>query len=115
MLPERKFLKVALDQLSAKARDRARKHSKKLFGNQDTLLVAIAVARSPTQAVNATELGWELRLQANRVRAQLLDFVELGYMDDGYMQDRTRWFVRLDSTFWAMCEQIFAEVVGGAP
>ena len=106
---------VPLDRLSEEARDRARKHSKKLFGNRDTLLVASAVAQSTNKAVNATELGWQVQLQANRVRAQLLDFVDLGYMENGAMQDRTRWFVRRDSPFWGMCEQILAEVVHGAP
>ncbi|HEU4703775.1 MAG TPA: hypothetical protein VFS37_14945 [Conexibacter sp.] len=87
-----------------------RRHSKKLFGNQDTLLVAVAVARSATGSVNATEIGWQVRLQANRVRAQLIAFVELGYMDDGPMRDRTRWFVRRPSSFWSMCEQVFGEL-----
>jgi hypothetical protein len=86
-----------------------RKHSKKLFGNQDTLLVAAAVAQSATDTVNATDIGWQVRLQANRVRAQLISFVELGYMTDGAIRDRTRWFVRGDSGFWPMCEQIFRE------
>jgi hypothetical protein len=86
-----------------------RKHSKKLFGNQDTLLVGVAVARSSTGVVNATDIGWEVRLQANRVRTQLMSFVDLGYMTDGPMRDRTRWFVRLDSSFWPMCERIFDE------
>ncbi|HEV2791311.1 MAG TPA: hypothetical protein VGV69_08460 [Solirubrobacterales bacterium] len=108
-------MNVPLDRLSEKARDRARKHSKKLFGNRDTLLVAVAVAQGSSDAVNATELGWQVQLQANRVRAQLLDFVELGYMEDGAMQERTRWFVRRDSPFWGMCEQILAEVVDEGP
>jgi len=103
---------VAIDQLSDGARERVRKHSKMLFGNQDTLLVAVAVARSSTGSVNATEIGWQVRLQANRVRAQLIAFVELGYMEDGQMRDRTRWFVRRGSGFWAMCEQIFSEAAG---
>jgi hypothetical protein len=101
---------VALDRLSEQARDRVRNHSKKLFGNRDTLLVAAAVAQSPTGTVNATEISWQLQIQANRVRAQLLDFVELGYMADGPSGERTRWFVRLDSSFWGMCEQILREM-----
>lgn len=103
---------VAIDQLSEGARGRVRKHSKKLFGNQDTLLVAVAVARSPTGVVNATEIGWQVRLQANRVRTQLMAFVDLGYMEDGSVRERTRWFVRRDSSFWSMCEKIFSEASG---
>jgi len=105
-------VQVAIHQLSDEARERVRRHSKKLFGNQDTLLVAIAVARSTTGSVNATEISWQVRLQANRVRAQLMAFVDLGYMNDGAMRDRTRWFVRRPSSFWSMCEQVFEELTG---
>jgi hypothetical protein len=103
---------VAIDRLSDESRKRVRKHSKKLFGNQDTLLVAVAVARSSTGTVNATEIGWQVRLQANRVRTQLIGFVDLGYMDDGPMRDRTRWFVRRGSSFWSMCERVYSELTG---
>lgn len=101
---------VAIDQLSEDARERVRTHSKKLFGNQDTLLVAVAVASSPTGTVNATEIGWQVRLQANRVRAQLLSFVDLGYMEDGQLRERTRWFVRRESSFWPMCLDLYREL-----
>jgi hypothetical protein len=102
---------VAIDQLSDELRERVRAHSKRLFGNQDTLLVAVAVARSQG-VVNATDIGWQVRLQANRVRTQLMSFVDLGYMEDGPIRERTRWFVRRPSSFWPMCEQVFRELAG---
>jgi hypothetical protein len=96
-------------QRSTAARERIRAHSKTLFGNRDTLEVAVAVARSEDGCVNATDIGIQLTLAPNRVRAQLTSFVELGYMSDTGTVGGKRWFLRRDDRFWTMCVELYED------
>ena len=91
-------------ELSAGERRRVARQSKKMFGQSDRLLVAVAVALSPDGVANATDLQWELHLAANRVRAQLLTLADLGVLSEGQegLKGR-RMFVRRPSPFWAFC------------
>jgi hypothetical protein len=102
-------LDIEVGRLSDEARERVRKHSKTLFGNRDTLEVAVAVANSPDGAVNATDIGLDLGLAPNRVRAQLKSFVDLGYMVDPGTQAGKRWFIRCESRFWGMCASLYED------
>jgi len=102
-------LDIEVGRLPDQAREQIRKRSKTLFGNRDTLEVAVAVASSSDGVVNATDIGFDLRLAPNRVRAQLASFVDLGYMMDSGTKDGRRWFVRLDSRFWSMCLELYAD------
>jgi hypothetical protein len=87
-----------------------RTRSKALFGNMDRLLVAVAIADNPDRAINATDLGWQLRLANNRVRAQLVAFAEAGLLEvpSGGTGDRKRWYLRVDSPFWDACRNLAA-------
>jgi hypothetical protein len=87
--------------------ERLRMRSKVLFGNMDRLVVAVAIAESPDGLVNATDLGWQLGLANNRVRAQLVAFADAGLLrappDGG---GGKRWYVRLESPFWSACRHL---------
>lgn len=105
-------MSIEVGQLPDEARERIRKQSKTLFGNRNTLEVAVAVAQNPDAAVNATDLGFDLRLAANRVRAQLLAFVDLGYMAESGTAELKRWFIRKDVRFWSMCMDLYEDWTG---
>ena len=91
-----------------RAGERVRERSKLLFGNRDTLDVAVAVARDETGAVSAAEIADAISLAPNRVRAQLIAFVELGFMAEAppMRWERRRWFMRVDDPFWAFCADL---------
>lgn len=89
----------------ATAPERVRARSKALFGNRDRIDVAVAIARSHDDAVNATDLAAETGLINTRVRSQLLAFAEVGLLTEvpptgGELK---RWYVRQDSPFWKTC------------
>jgi len=88
-------------------RERLREKSKCLLGNRDRLEVAVAIARSPDPAVNATDLSADLDMANTRVRAQLIVFLEAGLLIDAPPQDLKRWYLRRDSPFWEACLDLF--------
>jgi hypothetical protein len=54
-----------------------REHSKRMFGNQDRLEVAVAISRVTLGEVNATDLHQDVDVAVNRIRKQLLDLEAL--------------------------------------
>ncbi len=97
---------MALEPSENMLRDRTRQRSKLLFGNRDTLDVAVAVAESGDGVVNATHLSSDIGLAPNRVRAQLDAFAELGFLTEAPTSERQRWFVRNDHAFWSFCTEL---------
>jgi len=99
-----------ISSLPRETREGLRVYSKLLFGNRDRLDVAVAVAQAADRVVNATDIGFELRLAPNRVRAQLEAFAALGYLTDsspGF--GGKRWFIRGESPFWSLCLALYEE------
>jgi hypothetical protein len=81
-----------------------------VFGNRDTLDVAVAIGRQGDSAVNATDLSRDLGIAVNRVRSQLVAFADadlLRELDIG--NSGKRWFVRRDSRFWELCAALAQE------
>jgi hypothetical protein len=96
--------------LSESARhDQARALSKALFGNQDRIDVVMAITHSEDGVVNATDLAEKTGLINSRVRAQLLALVDAKLLDEvpPTGQDRKRWYVRRDSSFWQACLDLY--------
>src|SRR3954452_25027830 len=54
-----------------------REHSKRMFGNQDRLEVAVGISRVALGEVNATDLHQDVDVAVNRIRKQLLDLESL--------------------------------------
>jgi hypothetical protein len=96
-----------LDPSQEAVRERVREKSRLLFGNRDRLEVAAAVARSDDDAVNATDLSFELALANNRVRSQLLTLTELGFLVLGPPGPGKRWYIRQPNDFWAFCALLY--------
>jgi hypothetical protein len=111
---ERQFGNRPLD-LPAEVLARVREHSKRMFGNQDRLEVAVAVARVALGRVNATDLSRDVALAVNRVRAQLLALEALGLLTTVPTDDGRRVFLRVDDTdrFWSFVVDEFDDVIGG--
>lgn len=85
--------------------------SKALFGNRDRLDVAVAIARSKDNAVNATDLSIDLGVFNNRVRNQLVALADAGLlqaMPTG--GDRKRWYLRRQVPFWDACVHLYEEL-----
>lgn len=96
-------------ELDDATRERVRQKSKVLFGSSDRLLVAIAIALAPDGVVNATDLQWDLKLAANRVRTQLLALAELGLLVEGPSgENGRRMFVRVSNPFWDVCVERYS-------
>lgn len=87
--------------------------SKLLFGNQDRLLVALAVARSKTGVFYAHELAEALGIVDPRVVMQLATFEKAGLIQrlPKTQGDRRVFFRRTDGPFWALCEQLAVETI----
>jgi hypothetical protein len=99
-------------ELSDSRREFIRRRSKTLFGSSDRLEVAVAVALSSDGVVNATDLQWELRLAANRVRAQLLALSDAGVLVEAPSGlSRKRMFVRGPSAFWGFCLELYSDLI----
>jgi hypothetical protein len=102
---------IAPNSQESSARDPVRDRSKALFGNQDRLQVATAIARSQSDTINATDLSLELGMLNSRVRAQLIALADAGLLMAGPPTGGKRWYVRLKSPFWQTCIH-FAESWG---
>jgi hypothetical protein len=89
-------------------REFLREQSKLLFGNRDRLEVAVAVARSEQNSVNATDLmqalsGWP----NNRIRTQLVALAGVNLLKAMPRDGSGRiWYVRKDALFWAACIEL---------
>jgi hypothetical protein len=82
---------------------RVREHSKRMFGNQDRLEVAVGIMRFQLGRVNATDLSREVDVAVNRIRAQLLALEALELLKRTGSEDGKRMFERVDDhdRFWA--------------
>ena len=82
-----------------------RLQSKRLFGNVDTVPVAVAIVEEPDGIVNATDLSWKLRIANNRVRAQLVKFAAAGLLHQTPGETGKKWYMIADRDhpFWAAC------------
>jgi hypothetical protein len=89
-------------------REILREQSKQLFGNLDRLEVAVAVATSPLDSVNATDLcevlpGWP----NNRIRAQLIALARVDLLQVLPRDGSGRvWYIRKPSLFWNACLEL---------
>jgi hypothetical protein len=90
-------------------REILREHSKQLFGNLDRLEVAVAVATSGLEAVNATDLtaalpGWP----NNRIRAQLVALAKADLLKILPRDGSGRvWYVRQPALLWDACLELY--------
>jgi len=80
-----------------------------LFGNSDRLTVAVAIARHPERAVNATDLSFELGMINSQVRAQLVALCKVGLLEQGAPGPGKRWYMRRECSFWQTCLDLFDE------
>jgi hypothetical protein len=99
---ETQFLPVCPKDLPREALRAVREHSKRMFGNQDRLEVAVAITRVELGKVNATDLHRDIDVAVNRIRTQLLVLESLGLLAKIGDEDGKRMFERLDrdDRFW---------------
>jgi hypothetical protein len=82
--------------------DRMRELSKRVLGSMDRLEVALAVAGKADGLVDAMELSKQLDLANNRVRTQLLVFVDGGFLAAlPHRMGQKRYYERLDHPYWS--------------
>jgi DNA-binding MarR family transcriptional regulator len=96
---------------------RLQKLSRTLFGNQDRLVVAVAVASHASPLLFARELAAALRITDHRVAIQLKAFENAGLMIrlPRTKAERTQYVQRLDSCFWRMVVELSAEALAHQP
>jgi hypothetical protein len=89
-----------------------REHSKRMFGNQDRLEVAVATTRVALGKVNATDLHSDIDVAVNRIRAQLLVLESLGLLRRTANEDGKRMFERVDDNdrFWGFVVSEFESI-----
>lgn len=90
-----------------------REHSKRLFGNKDRLEVAVAITRVTLGKVSATDLGRDVDMAINRIRAQLLALEALGLLAKTGDEDGKRMFQRTndDDRFWGFAIGEYEDVL----
>jgi hypothetical protein len=100
---ETRFAPIRLKELPLDVLMAVREHSKRMFGNQDRLEVAVAITRVGLGKVNATDLHKDTDIAVNRIRAQLLALEALGLLAKTGDENGKRMFERLDDhdRFWA--------------
>ncbi len=110
---EKQFAPGRPKDLPMEALTRLREHSKRMFGNQDRLEVAVAIARIELGKVNATDLHREVDVAVNRIRAQLLALEGLGLLARIGDENGKRMFQRChdEDRFWAFALGEFEDVL----
>src|SRR5207245_232311 len=90
-----------------------RERSKRLFGNKDRLEVAVAITRVVLGKVSATDLGRDLDMAVNRIRAQLLALEALGLLAKTGDEDGKRMVQRTndDDRFWGFAVGEYDDVI----
>lgn len=90
-----------------------RERSKKMFGNQDRLEVALAITRVELGKVNATDLHRNVEVAVNRIRAQLLHFQSLDLLGATENELGKHMFKVLDPDdhFWKFVVDEYALIV----
>lgn len=112
---EARFLPPRPKDLPHDVSEAVRKHSKRMFGNQDRLEVAVAITRVELGKVNATDLHRDVDIAVNRIRTQLLALERLGLLGKTGSEDGKRMFKRLhpDDHFWKFVLVEYEMVVRG--
>ena len=107
------LLPVRLNELPQETLNALREHSKRMFGNQDRLEVAVAISRVALGRVNATDLHRELDVAVNRIRSQLLVMVDLKLLREAGVEHGKRIFERCDADdlFWKFAQHEFEAVL----
>jgi hypothetical protein len=90
-----------------------RERSKRLFGNKDRLEVAVAITRVALGKVSATDLGRDLDMAVNRIRAQLLALEALGLLAKTGDEDGKRMFQRTsdEDRVWGFAVGEYEDVI----
>ncbi len=90
--------------------------SKALFGNQDRLLVGLAIA-SAGEYFYGRELAQRLQIADPRVNIQLAAFERAGLIRKHPHRpgDRRMFYSRVQSTFWEHCHSLAEERVESGP
>ena len=108
-----RFFPPRLDELPPEVLHALREHSKRMFGNQDRLEVAVAITRVELGRVNATDLHNEIKVATNRIRSQLLVMVELELLRPAGVENGKRIFERCNKNdpFWKFAVHEFETVL----
>lgn len=87
------------------------RRSKLLFGNQQRVRIAAAVARAEGDLVHALEISQNAGVAHNVASSQLKEFVLAGVMEDGpsVAGQRFRYFRRLPSCYWRLSAELLGE------
>lgn len=90
----------------------AQRVSKLLFGNQDRLLVAAAIAEAEPGALYGQALAEAAHMSENRVGAQLPHFADAGLLVrlPKVGADRRVYYERRESAFWSLCTELMTEI-----
>jgi DNA-binding MarR family transcriptional regulator len=93
--------------------DGVQRLSKLLFGNQDRLVVAAAVADAETRSVYARQLAESIGIADARVGPQLAVFEEAGLLVrlPKAGGERRVYFERRESSFWTLCLDLCQEII----
>lgn len=88
------------------------RQSKLLFGNQDRLLVAAAVALADRGSLYASALAELAGISEVRVGAQLRHFVDAGLLVKlpKVGGERRVYYARVDSPLWTLCAALKDEI-----
>jgi hypothetical protein len=99
---EAQFLPLPPRELPHDALLAVREHSKRMFGNQDRLEVAVGITRVELGKVNATDLHRDIDVAVNRIRTQLLALDSLALVSKTGNEDGKRMFMQVDRNdrFW---------------
>jgi hypothetical protein len=86
--------------------------SKHLFGNQDRLLVAAAIARAEPGALYAQALAELSGMTEKRVGLQLPHFLSAGLLTKlpKVGSERRIYYERRESAFWSLCASLATEI-----
>jgi DNA-binding MarR family transcriptional regulator len=86
--------------------------SKLVFGNQDRLVVAAAVAEAEPGALFGRDLAEQIGITDNRVGPHLRALEEAALLVrlPKVGSERRVYFERCDSAFWTLCTQFFGEL-----
>jgi DNA-binding MarR family transcriptional regulator len=86
--------------------------SKLVFGNQDRLLVAAAVAVAEAGSIYARNIAEQLGITDNRVAPHLRTFEAAGLLVSlpSVGGERRVYYERVDSSFWPLCADLTATI-----
>jgi DNA-binding MarR family transcriptional regulator len=92
--------------------DEALRVSRLLFGNQDRLLVAVAVAAAEAGSIYARNIAEQIGITDNRVTPQLASLEAAGLLMrmPKVGGERRVYYERAESSFWTFCTDLAAEL-----